>query len=222
MRIQSLIHLLIVVVSAHPPLALRAVWEELRRRWYSDELAYGFRFDLTHPFDIPEAEPPLNIRELSTKDIPILFNLKRPDISISEFRFIIISLMLIEARLPTCYVGVTKENYPYCICWLVHRSDYYNVHALFSNRSYLLQPDEVFFDNIYTRQDARGKRLMRFITLRLFEKAMQDGAKQAIAFISVENPSSLAGSNVIGWKPFTLKRVHWRFFKSFTSFEPAP
>jgi hypothetical protein len=222
MRVQSIIHYLKIISSGYPPLALYTLWDELRRRCYSNELAYGLRFDLSRPFDIPKTEPPLSIRELLAEDVPLLLNLRRSDISLPEFRFIIVSMMFIKAHLPTCYVGVTPENYPCCMCWLVTSRDYYIYRELFGFHSYPLQPDEVYVDNIFAGRDVRGKRLMKFMTLRLFEKAMQGGAKHAIAFISAKNTSSLAGSRAIGWMPFTIKRVRWRLFRNHTTFEPAP
>jgi hypothetical protein len=222
MRIQSINHILKALSAGDSRLALRLVREELRRRWFSNESAYGLKYDLNRLFDISGSELPLLIRELSAKDVPLLLKPKKSDFPLSEFRFIMISLMLIEARLPTCYVGVTPESdEPLCMCWLINSRDYSMFREFSSRLPYMLQMDEVLCENIFTRQDIRGKHLMQLMTLRLFEKAKQHGAKQAIAFISEKNSSSLAGSKHIGWEPFVIKKIQWRFFKRYITFEPA-
>ena len=76
-----------------------------------------------------------------------------------------------------------------------------------------LKPDEVLCENIFTHKDFRGMNLMYFLTMKLFEMAKQKGANKAIAYIRENNLSSLKGSTRIGWEPFIIKKVHWRFFK---------
>jgi len=131
----------------------------------------------------------------------------------------LVRLLCLKSSLQTCYVGVTQGDYPCCLCWLISTisNDW-----LLGKELHPLKTSEVLLDNIWTHPDFRGKRLMLFLTRILFEKARQQGAQRAMAYIRRENESSLAGARAIGWNLFLFRRVSHRLFRRRTIYINIP
>jgi len=189
------------------------VFEELSRRIYSDEIQYGFQFDLTKNFDIPEQKNAMTIRKIREKDLSKLLFGGMHDIDSNELRIRLEYLLFIHAGIPTCYVGVNDDETPRVACCLIISDDNDMVQSYFKGGLPRLKSDEVFCEHIYTNPGYRGQDLMRWITLNLFKKASGLGARRAIAFVHAKNRISLKSSLKIGWEPYIVKKVSRRFFK---------
>ena len=187
MRIRKMIYFLKLASSASSQLAWEMVSAEIRRRLYSNELGYGFQFYLGQEIKLPELGFSLMIRELASRDVTQLLNIRQSQIDGPELREIVVRQLLIEARIPTCYVGVTLEDQPCCMCWLIRASQNDLLQTHFRRLIPPLKPGEVL--NIWTHPDHRGKRLMMYLTLSLFERARREGAQRAIAYIHEGNAS---------------------------------
>jgi hypothetical protein len=208
----------ILLLSTQPWLTWKMLFKEIRRRLYSDELWFGLQFDLNGSSEAADEEAPLTIRELASGDVPALFDLRQTHSNESELREIVVRLLCIRARLRGCYVGTTKQNRPCCLCWLIPAA----CNDWLLRRGMLpLQRSEVLLENIWTHRDYRGNRFMMYLTLGLFEKAKQQGARRAIAYIREGNEPSLAGAKAIGWDVFVLRRVRHRMFRRHTTFAPT-
>ncbi|MGO9139344.1 MAG: N-acetyltransferase family protein [Syntrophales bacterium] len=221
MHIVKLINFVKLLSSVERRLALKLLVGEIRRRLYSNEALWGFQFDLTGDFDVPELDSSVTIRALEEGDIPRLLNVEQRGMDETEFRLVVTQRLLAEANLPTCYVGVTKEGQPCCMCWLIRTADSGAFRTYFGNGFPELQPYEVLCEKMFTHRDFRGRRMMRYITMSLFKKAAQEGALRAVAFIRAENAPSLAGARAIGWDPFIQKKILWRLFRRQTILEQA-
>jgi hypothetical protein len=215
--IWEMARLAMIFLSRKPWLTLKMFFKEIRRRLYSDEPWYVFQFDLENKSDLPELEMALTIRELARRDIPKLFRLRRNETEWKEVREMLARLVCIKASRQTLYVGVTCDDYPCCLCWLISPD---GKDWLFRNGLQPLRPSEVLLDNIWTHPDFRGKRLMMFLTRMLFDKARQQGAQRAVAYIRKGNESSIAGARAIGWDPFLLRKVSHRMFRRYTTYAP--
>jgi hypothetical protein len=207
------------IVLAQPRLALKLMFREFLRRFYSNELSYGYKYNLTLANRILDPEIPVTIRELSDRDVPLLLNLRQKELALDEFRHLVVRLLFIEAGVPTCFVGVTREDYPCCMCWLIRMDDKEEFHACFDKDFRTLLPRDVLFENVFTSRAFRGKHLRKYLTQRLFEKARRAGAQRAVAFIKEDNAQSLMGATGIGWRPFLLKKTRWRLFRRFVNYE---
>ncbi len=200
--------------------ALRLALAEARRRWHSEEVHYGFHLEFTRLAPVPDPPLPLTVRELADGDLDSLLDPTRADGSPDELRAVFIRRLLAESALPTCYVGITADGRPCCMCWLVRSRDNGAFQAYYGTGFRPLDPGTVLCDEIYTHPDYRGYRLMRYLTLYLLALAAREGARRGLAFIRKENTRSLVAAAGIGWEPFTVRVVRWRWFRRHVTESP--
>jgi hypothetical protein len=218
LQLRRSIQLAVSIASAQPSLACKLLIKEIRRRVFSDEILYGFEFDLEQKYPWHLQEAPIMIRELAPEDVCLLFDLKQPGLDVNELRELAVRLRCLEARLQRCYVGISPNAQPVCMCWLMQPT----ANGWLLGRGIKpLAPTEVLLENIWTRRDVRGKRLMQYLTLGLFAIAWRDGARRAVAYIRAGNESSLSGARAIGWRMSAIMKVRHRFFRRRTAFEPV-
>jgi hypothetical protein len=199
--------------------AAAVVLREISRRMYSTETFSIFQFDLTQPFSIPVPSIPINVRQLCESDIPQLLSLNEPDGDLMDLRNRLERLLLIQASIPTCYVGVTNGNHPCVMCWLINHTSNDKLQSHFKGGLMNLKPGEVLCENIFIHRLYRNKQLMPYLTFKLFEKAARDGAQTAFAYINSANIASLKVSKQIGWQSCGVKKIRWRLFKRHIKFD---
>lgn len=187
--------------------------KELLRRMYNKEFFYGLQFDLTKDFIVPDPKIPITIKKLNKTDVPKILDLKEKGINYLELYERIKRLLFVKSDIPRCYVGITDQGVPCVMCWMIQYPDNDKIQSYFSGNILNLQPNEVLLEEIYTHPAFRGLNLMQYITFKLFEKASENGAQRAIAFLKSDNSASLKGSKRIGWQPYMIKKVSWRVFK---------
>ena len=204
--------------SIVPLKAAAVVSREIGRRLYSNETFIIHQFDLTRPFTIPEPSILINVRQLCESDIPRLLSLNDPDIDLTDIRNRMERLLLIQAAIPTCYVGVTDGGQPCVMCWIINHTANDKLQNHFRGGLMCLKQGEVLCENIFTHREYRNRQLMQYLTFRLFEKAALDGAQKAFAYIKADNRASLTASKQIGWRPCGLKKVRWRLFRRHITF----
>ena len=210
---KDFIELFTILFSVKFSLAISFSWKEFKRRLYSDESFLGLKYDLTQELDILGPKIPLSIRKQEPRDITNILNLFDRKLDYQEFRNRLERNLFAKANVPTCYVAVTEHDVPCAMCWLIYHEDNDKLQGYFNGAIPDLKHGEVLCENIFTHRDYRGMNLMYHMTMKLFEMAKQKGAQKALAFIRENNLSSLKGSTRIGWEPFIIKKVKWRFFK---------
>ncbi len=198
------------------------LFKDFIRRLYSDEKFYGFYFDLTKTVNILETDIPISLRALLRNDIPKLFNFGTESYNTVELRKALECLSFIKSGIPSCYVGTTEGDYPCVMCWLLEPNKNREIQSYFRGGIPLLKNNEVLCEYIFTNPRYRGHRLMGWITSKLFEMASKRGFHRAVAFVHEKNAISLKASPKIGWKPFLIKKVSWRIYKRYITFEPFP
>lgn len=204
----------------HRPMQLIGVaLQQLRRRLYSDEIDYGFVFDLLKPFEVPNPRLPVRIRELRPSDITQLFNFRQGSYDTEGLRESLQCLAFIKSGIPTCYVGVTTEDIPCVMNWLIRPSENQRLHNYFGGGIQPLKPDEALCEFVYTHPDYRGNRMMPWITQSLWEIARDEGFQKVIALVHGSNAVSLKLTPRMGWKPSFKKTVRWRLLNRTIKFE---
>ena len=186
--------------------------KEVLRRTLSFETVSILQFDLTKNYEIPSASIPLLIKELNNEDIETLLPLNEQGISLNELRIRIERILLIKAQIPTCYVCTTLNDEPCAMCWLIEHTSNAMLKSHYKGGLFELKDKEVLCEGIYVHNAFRNKKLMQYLTLRLFEKAAKNEAQKAFAFVADTNNVSLKGSKVIGWEKVGIKEVKWILF----------
>jgi hypothetical protein len=195
------------------PKVINIVLREIRRRIYCDEAFTMYQFDLTKAFAMPVPCIPLTVRPLEDKDIPKLLAFDESDIDSQDLRCRLERLMLIKADIPRCYVGVTSNDDPCVMCWLMDHEANDRIQSYFKGGLLRLQPGEVLCENIFTHKSYRNMQLMQYLTFQLFEIASRSGAHKAFAYIHSNNTVSMNAARSIGWEPCGVKKVRWRCFR---------
>jgi GNAT superfamily N-acetyltransferase len=206
-----------LLCSAKPWTLVSLTIREFVRRAYSNELFYGYYFDLPQGYKAPKIPFPLTIRKFERDDFPRFIGACGSATRTDLKKLIELQIQLLE-DIPTCYGGFTMEGNPCCMCWLVDYADRNRLRSFFKAGLPDLKPGEVLCENIYTHPDYRGHSLMAHLTFALFEIASGQGAKRALAYVRDENVNSHHGIKKIGWKPFMVKKVRWRAFRRSISF----
>ena len=212
---------LLLRIGASQKLALLpALFREGIKRMFSNEMYYGFCFDLTGKFEIPILKISIRLRRLREDDLPQLFLCDGGVNKGSETRKRIERVLFAYSGIGTSYVGVDEKDLPCVACWLITAMDNTKTQRYFRNGLPKLRSDEVMLEHVYTHSAHRGGNLMAWITLNLFQEAAKCGARRAIAFVHQKNDVSLATSLQIGWKPYMIKSVSWRLLRRKVTFQP--
>ncbi len=197
------------------------LFNDLLRRLYSNGTFYGFHFDLTRTINVKKPDITVSLRKFQRNDISRFFNFRTQDYTnLKKLRKALEYLFFIKSGIPTCYVGMTEDEYPCVMCWLLEPDKNEDIQSFFQSGLPLLKTHEVFCEYVMTHPRFRGHQLMKWITEKLFEIAAEKGFHLAIAFVNKQNSLSLKASLKIGWQPFLVKKVRWRFFKRRITFEP--
>ena len=191
---------------------LNLILRETFRRILSFETASIFQFDLTNNFEVPAPSLSFSIRELQDKDVNLMLPLSKQGTNINELKTQLERMLLIESQIPTCYVATTSNNEPCAMCWLIDHTSNEMLKRHYNGGILELKENEVLCEGIYIRSTYRNKKLMQYLTFRLFEKAVKNGSQKALAYIADKNEVSLKGSKTIGWEKVGTKRIRWILF----------
>ena len=203
--------------SAKTLLIVELVIKEIVRRIYSNEIFYCLHFDLSQNVIIPELPVALTIKKLQMDDFFKIIHLNKGTTS-DELKGHIERTKLFYSEIPTCYAAYSDDVNPCAFCWLIRYYENDKIKKYFKGNILDLKSDEVLCEYIYIHHNYRSLDLMAYLTYKLFEIAAQNGAKRAIAYVKDSNKRSLKGCKRIGWKPFLIKEVKFRFFKRLVSY----
>ncbi len=200
------------------PLA-RMAMEELKRIWKSQETDYGFTYNLDQPFTISKPKINLNLRKLKPSDLKTLFHFRNQKYSSDELKDALRCLLFAKSEIPTCYVGVTENDIPCVMNWLILPTENERLQDYFSGGLPPLEPDEALCEFVYTHPDFRGLGLMGWITKNLWQIAKQNGIKRITVLVHGTNKVSLKMTPKIGFTPIYRKTVYRRLFTKRIVFE---
>lgn len=199
-------------------------WEDLwragRAQLRSERTALGLRRDLTVPFPAPEAAIPISIRPIQGRDVAMLLEAGKNELSGEARRERAIRIRMIEASLPTCYIAVTEQDEPCYMQWLIGAESSDVLTEIFGDRFPRLAPDEVLLEGAFTLEQWRGKGIMAAAMARIAERGVERGAKTAITFVDSTNIPSLKGCKRAGFEPYIERIGTWRLFRHRSSFAP--
>lgn len=186
---------------------VKHVWDAFVRRISSEELAFGFKRDLSLEFAKPRSLTPVSIREFQQGD-ELYFKERKNDGLINEFQ--------------TCYVAVTKEGIPCFHLWLIDASQNEKLKRAWGDIFPSLAPDEFLVENVYTVPKYRGAGIFPSILHEIGEISRDLGAKYLLSFGEVSNINMSRSFTYAGFKPYVLRRKRWFLFIKSISFEEIP
>ena len=88
------------------------VLSEIRRRMNSNEIHFGFHFDLNQEIQVNQTSLPLRIRPISPEDIPTLFYSSTDHLTNDEIRERLQRLLFYKVGVPTCFVAAETNQFP--------------------------------------------------------------------------------------------------------------
>lgn len=208
------------IISSKLNVFLGLVFSDIIRRLYSDEVHFGFYYDLGDKIELPYMSTPLTVRKLGENDIIDLFIDNTDILSAVELKARIERLLFIKSGIPTCYVGVLESGAPVVLNWVITHDSNDMLKSYFKGGLPALKQDEVLFEYIFTPPAWRGKKFHGYLTKALLVESMKMGKKKAFCFVSGKNKLSIKVTDSFGWQCYLIKRVQRRFFRKKVTFEP--
>jgi hypothetical protein len=199
----------LIIKHGHPILVVK----EISRRLYSNESHYGLRRDVNVDIKIQRPKISIQLRLLQEGDIPTLLNLSERGITFKEFRERLYRIFLVKANFSKCYLAITKEGIPCHMHWLIKSNENEKIQSVFKGGFPILKPNEALFEGVYTIPAYRNNRLMQYVTELIIKNNKETGLRWAIGFVKQSNVSSLRAMEKVGFLPYCIKEVRWRFFR---------
>ncbi|MBI5931114.1 MAG: GNAT family N-acetyltransferase [Chloroflexi bacterium] len=200
----------------------KALLKEFRRRIYSDWTHFGLARDLTQPFEPAPAKIAVTIRPLKDSDVASLLAMDAPGISDRGPYVRMHRLNFLQANIGTCYVGVTDDDTPCYMQWLMSAKENDAIQAYFHGIFPVLEPNEALLEYAFTPEAFQGKGIMPYAMARITEKATDLGAKRVITFVDHQNIAALKGCKRAGFNPYLTRTDQWRFFRRHYKFTLLP
>ena len=210
---QTLFNRIKMIIAMMAKGGRKSIGREIVRRFYSNEISYCLRRDLTAPFESPQAKVPIKMRPLQKEDIPIMLNMNDSELDQDAIKERARRLLFIKEEIPTCFVAVTDEGIPCYMQWLITAQDNNNLQNFFQGCIPILDSGEVLFEFVFTHEKFRGQRIMSCAMAQIAEKGREVGASSAIAFVRKDNIPSLKGCKRAGFFPYMTREDNWRFFR---------
>lgn len=185
----------------------KLVWKAFVRRMGADQLAYGFKRDLSVEYAKPRSLISISIREFQKGD-EVYFKERQNDGQINEFH--------------TCYVAVTKEGIPCCHLWLIDASQNGKLKRVWGDIFPRLNPDEFLVENVYTVPKYRGAGIFPAVLHEIAEKSKGLGAKYLLSFAETNNINISRSYVYAGFFPYVLRTKRNFLFKRSIFFNDIP
>lgn len=183
----------------------------LKKRMYSNTEFVLARKDIQESANDSTVKPRIDITLRHYKDSDHIYfeNLVQDD-------------MLLAAKIPTCYVAVTKEDIPCYRVWFLDSSQNDKIQDFFGYNFPVLKDDEFILERVHTVEAYRGLYLMVSINNLFIQKARKEGYRWALGFIKPDNYPSLKGAVRSGAKLYKLQITKRRFFTRRTVYVDIP
>jgi len=185
------------------------IWDALIRRINSEQLAFGFKRDLSVEHPKPRVLIDISTRVFSEDDASYFI-----DNSFDTFIY--------QFQTCYCYVATTKDNIPCSRLWLIDASQNKKLKTVWGDYFPQLKEHEVLLENVFTLPSYRGMGVMSSIIDQISEKSKVQGAKYAITFGSVNNTNTARSLNYAGFQPYILRKVKWFMFNKSISYQEIP
>ena len=179
----------------------------LGKKIYSQELAFGFKRDLSNDYSKRRALISINIRKYSHDD-EIFFEDN-------------MTTGLIE-QMQTPYVATNKDGDPCFRCWMLDSSENGKLQEFWEGTFPILSSDEVLIENVFTVPKYRSMAVFPAALCELAEIYKEKGFKFAISFGETTNLNTTRSFAYTGFEPYILRIIKWRFFRKKIQFENIP
>ena len=147
-------------------------------------------------------------------------SLDEPNLTSTELKERMRRRLLIQHRVPTCYVVVDEDDEPIYLQWMICPADNDWIQDYFGGGFPRLEDDEVMIENAYMRTSHRGHGLMNPCLAVFVRMARELGARHLITFVGTSNGPALRGVESAGFVPYLVREDRWLLFRRSVSFRP--
>lgn len=188
-------------------------WEVLAqgitKRWSSTNLAFGLKRDLLQPFEPPKARIAIAIKPYQPEFDPFF----REDHS---------NAGLSTSGIRQGFMAVDESGTPCYRQWLMNWHYNPDIQRFWGGAFPVLNPGEALMESAFTPSAGRGKGIMSEAMCKIALKGLDDGVKEVITFVEVNNTASLKGCARAGFEPYILREEKWKRFKRTVHFRKIP
>lgn len=196
-----------------------ALWADIRRRLWSEDVAYGMARDLTVPHTPPPARVEFDVQPLNADLAEIVFD--TTGLANAERRELVNRRRFWEAGIGQAHVAVDHAGQPCYIQWTFPGSRAAEVDGFFGGGFPHLAADEMLLEGAWGLPAARGQRIMGEAMSRITEVGAEPATRRAITFVGVDNEPSIRGCRSAGYEIYLQRLDRWRFGRRQVQWNPV-
>jgi len=196
----------------------QVVFQELRRRFFSERRVYGLCHELPSGFGLPETENTLTVRSLTPEDIPRITDFFDQQHS-EDMHERIVRRRLVDSGVPTCYL-VAMANGDLCsMQWLIDEDQNQMLDTVFPGEYPRLEQHEMMLWYIFMPRKYREKGILAYAISEVLKKAKKLNVTRVTTFIGDRDTALLEACKSVGFVPYLIRTERWRFFRKRLAFE---
>ena len=166
--------------------------------------------DLIEPAELPQI--PYTLQAASSRDFRNISATLEGERGQDVFE-ILRRISFFERGFDACYLAFTDSGQVCHMAWLLSASHNDLIESQYPAGMRRLQEDEVLQENIFTFPSYRSKGVMNSTTLCLADLARNQGFRRILAYVDIENKTSLRGFLRAGFHYCEGEKEERRFFR---------
>ena len=201
---------------------LGLIFQEVRRRLYSDAYFLLLYREISLPASIPEPKIHVALRPMKSDDIARLLDINQKGMKDEDVLERIRLLLLLNSGIKDCYVAETEDGTPCHISWLINSSQNEIIKSFYDEGGFPLAPSEVLVEGAFTHEKYQRMGIQQWRRFKFFEKSLAMGATRVVNYVRYDNIRSLNSCNSAAYKLFKIRMDKWRFFRRSFIFKKVP
>jgi len=188
------------------------ILEKLFSRFWSKQVAFGTRYDLSKPWVEKQPKISLKIEPGTEEQISALLGLEGKDLDSASIFERLRRIKFHNLQIPTCHI-VLADGKPCAMIWIIDHTQNNKIENLFKGSVPVLKNDEILMEFGFTHEDYRGCGLLTALVLYSMKKAKEAGKKHLIGFFRINNVGTNKVFKRLGFHPFIIREDKWLLFK---------
>tara|TARA_R110002050_G_scaffold296426_1_gene456394 strand:- start:41145 stop:41756 length:612 start_codon:yes stop_codon:yes gene_type:complete len=181
----------------------------LKKIYSNEDKSLVLRVDLEKKMRVPSSKTEISIRPYKESDYKYFPDTKSDD-------------LLLSLNMPTCYVAVTSENIPFYRQWLLQKPDKEKFRIAFGEFLPIPKDNEAMLERVYVVPEYRGKFINAQAGYLMNQKVKELGIRWIITSIYLSNTRSIRASKIVGFEPYKIQQIRYRFFKRSIVYNDLP
>lgn len=193
-----------------------------RKALYSESIAIGIRKDLLGERDARLATLRFQVRNASAEDIQALIGKAPGDQSDARDRHDRVLQRRVVERigLDRCFIADDEHGRPSFMQYVFTRDDDQRIRAVFPGIAPPIQEGAGLVEFLYVPPRARVLSFVTDCLSLVADESRRLGLRSLLTFTPIGNRGALTALQIVGFRPFAIRRSTYRVFRKRTTYEP--